>query len=31
MRILDQFGIHVNVAGRWDGIMSSHGGSAERS
>ena len=29
MRILDQFGIHIDVASRWDGIMSGRGASPE--
>ena len=29
MRILDQFGIHIEVASRWDGIMSGRAGSPE--
>jgi 4-hydroxy-3-polyprenylbenzoate decarboxylase len=29
MRVLDQFDIHVDVASRWDGIMSGHGVSPE--
>ena len=30
MRVLDQFGVHVDVARRWDGLMSTHGEPRER-